>query len=285
MKFQSITYSIPWNLFLITAGSILLSIGLKAIVIPHGMIVGGFSGMGILLFYYTGIFTPGIWYLILNIPVFFIGWKYISKRFLYYSLFGAALLTIFIDLIQFEIAVKDQWLAVLAGGSLVGAGAGLIFRSLGSAGGNDIISILLNQKFGIRIGTYNFAFNLVLFMFSFGALDIDIILYSMAASYIVSQIIDYCVTLFNQRKMIFIISESPEKIAAQIMKKLNRGATFLKGQGAYTGRDKKIILMIVNTYQIKRVEEIVFGMDPDAFLIAENTLNVLGKGFSQRKVY
>jgi len=107
----------------------------------------------------------------------------------------------------------------------------------------------------------------------------------MAASYIIGQIIESCMTLFNQRKMIFIICETPEEIAKKIMKKLKRGATFLKGQGAYTGKDKNIILMIVNTYQIKRVEEIVFSMDPDAFLITENTFNVLGKGFSQRKVY
>ncbi len=270
---------------MITIGSILLAIGLKAIIIPHGMIIGGFTGMSVLLFYYSGILSPGIWYMILNIPVFFMGWKLISRRFLYYSLFGATLLTIFIDMIQFEIAIRDQWLAVLAGGSMIGAGAGIIFRSLGSSGGNDIISIFLNQKFGIRIGTYNFVFNFILFMCSFGTLDIDIILYSMAASYIISQIIEYCMTLLNQRKMIFIISEAPERIVDEIMKKINRGATFLKGQGAYTGRDKKIILMIVNTYQIKRVEEIAFNIDPDAFLITENTLNVLGEGFSQRKVY
>ena len=241
--------------------------------------------MSVLLFYYSGVLSPGIWYMILNIPVFFIGWKFISRRFLFYSLFGAILLTVFIDMIQFEIAVKDHWLAVLAGGSMIGAGAGLIFRSLGSSGGNDIISILLNQKFGIRIGTYNFAFNFILLLFSFGTLKIDIILYSMAASYIIGQIIESCMTLFNQRKMILIISEAPKRIADEVMKKLNRGATFLKGQGAYTGRDKKIILIIVNTYQIKRVEEIAFNIDPDAFLITENTFNVLGKGFSQRKMY
>ena len=64
-----------------------------------------------------------------------------------------------------------------------------------------------------------------------------------------------------------------------------RGATFLKGQGAYTGKEKDILLTVANTFQIKRVEEIVFGQDPDAFMITENTFNVLGKGFSQRKIY
>ena len=92
-------------------------------------------------------------------------------------------------------------------------------------------------------------------------------------------------TLFNQRKMVIIISEKSRPIADAITKKLNRGATFLKGEGAYTGKSKDIILTVVHTFQIKRIEEVIFGIDPDAFLITENTLNVLGKGFSQRKVY
>jgi uncharacterized membrane-anchored protein YitT (DUF2179 family) len=285
MKFQNITYSIPWNLFLITLGSLIVGIGLKAIVIPHGMITGGFSGAGILAFYYTKIFTPGIWYFIINIPVFIFGWLFVSRRFLFYSLYGTIILTLAIDLIQFEIPVNDLMLAVLAGGTIVGAGTGIVFRSLGSAGGNDIIAIILNQKFGIRIGTYNFFFNFVLFLFSFGLLDTDLILYSMAMSFITSQVIEYFMTLFNQRKMIFIISNNPRQITDEINKKLRRGATFIKGEGAYTGKEKNIIMTVVNNYQIKRVEEIAFTIDQDAFLITENTFNVLGKGFSKRKIY
>ena len=285
MKFQNITYSIPWNLFLITLGSVILAVGLKSIIIPHGMITGGFSGLSILLLYYTDALTPALWFLLLNIPVFIIGWKFISKRFLYYSLYGMIVLTISLDLASFKIDITDPWLAALAGGIFFGTGAGIVFRSLGSSGGNDIISILLNQKFGIRIGTYNFIFSFVLFIFSFGTMETDLILYSMATSYIASLVMEYCMTLFNQRKMVIIISEKSRPIADAITKKLNRGATFLKGEGAYTGKSKDIILTVVHTFQIKRIEEVVFGIDPDAFLITENTLNVLGKGFSQRKVY
>ena len=285
MKLDNITYSVPWNLFLITLGSIIIGIGLKGIVIPHGMIIGGFTGAGILLFYYTDILTPGTWYLLLNIPVFILGWVFISKRFLLYSLYGTIILTIVIDFIQIEIPVHDLMLAAIAGGAIIGAGAGMIFRSLGSAGGNDIIAVMLNQKYGTRIGTYNFLFNLVLFLFSFRILNTDLILYSMTMSYITSQIIEYFMTLFNQRKMIFIISNNPKEIADEIAYKLKRGTTFLKGEGAYSGKKKNIILTVVNSFQIKRIEEIAFTIDPEAFLITENTFNVLGKGFSKRKVY
>ncbi len=285
MKLQNITYSIPWNLFLIAVGSLVFSVGLKCIVIPEGLITGGFSGAGVLVYYYTGLLTPGIWYMIINIPVFIIGWKIVSRRFFLYSLFGAALLTVFIDLIDYRLVLGDPVLTTLAGGAIMGAGAGITFRSLGSAGGNDIISIILNQKFGIRIGTYNFLFNMVLFLFSFGSLDVNLVLYSMAMSYVSSQVVEYFIQLFNQRKMIVIISDHSRQISKQIIKNLRRGVTFLKGQGAFTGKDKDIALIVVNTFQIKRVEEIVFQIDPRAFVIIENTFNVLGEGFSQRKIY
>ncbi len=285
MNFQKISYSVPWNVFLITLGSVIIGIGLKAIVIPHGMITGGFSGTGILIYYYTKTLTPGIWYFVLNIPVFIAGWLFISRRFLFYSLYGTIILTLVIDLIPFEFPVKDLMLASIAAGAIIGAGSGIIFRSLGSAGGNDIISIILNQRYGIRIGTYNFSFNFILFLLSFGLLETDMILYSMAMSYITSQVLEYFMTLFNQRKMIFIISSNPKKIVNEIIEKLKRGATLIRGAGAYTGEEKEIILTVVNNYQIKRVEEIAFNIDPDAFLITENTFNVLGKGFSTRKVY
>lgn len=278
-------YNIPWNLFIITVGAIILAIGINSVVIPHGLVTGGFSGVGLLLYYYTETFSTGIWYLICNIPVFILGWIFVSKRFLLYSLYGMIVLTLSIDHVTISIPIHDKMLAVLAGGSIVGAGAGIIFHSLGSAGGNDIISIILNQKFGIRIGTYNFIFNSVLFIFSLGILSVDLFIYSMAMSFITSQIVDYFLSIFNQRKMALIISDNPEKIVELVIKRLNKGATYLKGQGAYTGQDKKIVLTVVQNYQIKRLEEVVFSVDPDAFLITENTFNVIGKGFSFRKIY
>ena len=285
MDRQDIVYSIPWNLFLITLGCLISAVGIKGVLIPHNMITGGFSGLGLLLLYATEQLSAGSWYLVLNIPVFILGWKFISRRFFYYSLYGTFVLTFMIEVVNFDLHVTSPWLAALAGGTLVGAGTGVIFRSLGSAGGNDIISIMLNQKWGLRIGTYNFIFNFVLFLFSFGTLNTDLVLYSMATSYIASQMLEYCLGMFNQRKMIIVISDQNREIAKTIQQQLRRGVTFLKGEGAYTGNPKDILLTVANTLQIKRVEEIVFNTDPDAFMITENTFNVLGKGFSHRKIY
>uniref|UniRef100_UPI003563FF50 YitT family protein n=1 Tax=Desulfosarcina sp. TaxID=2027861 RepID=UPI003563FF50 len=277
--------SVMWNLLLISAGSLVFGIGLKSIAIPHGFITGGISGLTLLFYYVSGLLSPGLWYLLVNIPIFLMGWVHISRRFFFYSLFGVAALSLTIDLIGFTLPIHEPMLAVLAGGVLMGTGSGLVLHSLGSAGGLDIIGIILNQKFSIRLGTFYFAFNLVLFAFSFGALETDLVLYSLFMSFISSQALDYVLAFSNQRKMLFIISDLNEKIAREIQDRLSRGVTFLEGSGAYTGKTKKIILTVVNNYQLKRVEEVALSIDPEAFIITENTFNVLGRGFSKRKVY
>ncbi|MEA3436821.1 MAG: YitT family protein [Thermodesulfobacteriota bacterium] len=284
-KKRTVVFSVAWNLILLTAGAVVLAIGIKAIAIPHGFITGGFSGLSLLIYYVFKGLSPGIWYFVLNIPLFIAGWIFLSRRFFFYSLFGMVVLTVAIDLIPFVIPIHDKLLAALAAGALIGAGAGTYLHSFGSAGGSDIIAIILNQKYNVRIGRFSFYFNLVLFGLSFGFMDIDLILFSLILSFVVSQVADYFLSMFNQRKMVIIISDRSDSIAKAIFEKLNRGSTFLFGRGAYTGQRKKVIMTVVNNYQLKRLEEAVFTIDSDAFFITENTFNVIGKGFSRRKQY
>jgi uncharacterized membrane-anchored protein YitT (DUF2179 family) len=284
-KPRSVFFSVGWNLLLLTVGSFVLATGIKAIAIPHGFITGGFSGLSLLIYYAFGGLSPGIWYFVLNIPLFIAGWIFLSRRFFFYSLFGLVMVTLGIDLIPFVIPIQDRLLAALAAGALIGAGAGTYLHSFGSVGGSDVIAIILNQKFNVRIGRFYFYFNLVLFSVSSSFLDIDIILYSLILAFVVAQATDYFLSMFSQRKMVIIISDRSESIAETILKKLQRGSTFLFGRGAYTGKHKKVLLTVVNNYQLKRLEEAVFTIDAEAFFITGGTFNVIGKGFSRRKLY
>jgi len=277
--------SIAWNLLLITAGAVIFSIGVKAIVLPHGLITGGLAGISLICYYMTHLLTPGQWYFLINLPLFLIGWAMVSRRFFLYSLFGTVASSAAMDLIRFTFPIQDPFLAVLAGGVVTGIGAGIVYHSLGSLGGNDIIAIVLHQRYNLRMGTYFLMFNLGLFTLSFGSLSVDLVLYSLAMAFVTSQVIDTAMTTFNQRKMALIISDRSKEIAADIHQRLNRGATYIEGTGTYTGQARKIILTVVHNYQLKRLEEAVFDNDPDAFVITENTFNVYGKGFSRRKVY
>jgi uncharacterized membrane-anchored protein YitT (DUF2179 family) len=285
LKDRQFLFGMPYNLLLISVGSVIFGIGVKGIALPHGFISGGISGLSLLLYYWTGLLSPGVFYFLLNVPIFVLGWRFVSRRFFGYSLYGMVALTLAIELIEIHIAVQDPMLAALAGGCLIGAGAGLILHSLGSSGGNDVIAVILNQRFNVRMGTFFFSFNIGLLALSLGHLPVDLVLFSLAMSFVTSQVVDYLLNFGNKRKMALIVSDQSSRIAPEILSRLGRGATLLEGRGAYTGRKKEVLLTVINNFQLKRLEELVFRIDDQAFVIMEDTLNVIGKGFSKRKTY
>ncbi|MFP4070954.1 MAG: YitT family protein [Desulfovibrionales bacterium] len=284
-RLRAVTYTVPWNLALIAFGSVLIAFALKTIAIPHGFISGGVSGLSLLFFYLFPDIGPGTWYYILNGPIFLLGWLFVSKRFFFYTLYGTLCVGLALSLFDFTSPIHDPVLAALGGGTIFGAGAGLALRTLGSTGGMDIIAVILNQRYNIRVGQVFFHFNLVLFLLSGFFLSLDTVLYSLGMVFIASAVTDYFLSMFNQRKMVLIISDKHDEITRSIHKTVHRGATLLYGRGAYSGRQKRVVLTVVNNIQLKRLEEVIYSIDPNAFTIVGNTLNVLGTGFSRRKVY
>jgi len=278
-------YSLFWNCGLITIGSLIQAIVLKAVAIPHNFVPGGLFGVGSLLYYKTGFLNPGLLYLLLNIPMFILGYIYISRRFLWYSALAMGLISFFYQLVQFEIHISNQLYAALVFGSLLGVGAGMVLRSLGSNGGLDVVAVFLNQKFNIGVGKVYFGFNLVLFTLSFASLDNDLVIASMIAVFVCSAAVDYVLSLFNQRKLTFIVSEKPDEIADRVMTYLKIGTTMLPAVGSYRKQEKTVLMVVINNIQLKRLEEIVFSVDHYALFIVENTFSVLGSTFSRRKIY
>lgn len=284
-RMRDISMSIPWNLFLLTLGGILFALGMKSIAMPHAFLAGGLFGTGQYIFYMTDTFSTAAWYVLLNIPIFIIGWLFVSRRFFCYSLYGMLVTTLATQYIPIVWPIQDPLLAAVASGVVCGAGLGIVLHSLGSDGGLTIIAIILHQRWSVRIGQFNTLFNFFLFGIGLLTMQPDQVIYSIIMVFTYSTVADNVHSMFNQRKMVIIISSEPEQISKDILVKLHRGVTFLHGEGAFTGNPKKVILTIVPTLQIKKLEEIVFGCDPNAFVIIENTFNVLGTGFSRRKVY
>ncbi|QJT10557.1 YitT family protein [Oceanidesulfovibrio marinus] len=285
MTWRSTTMGVPWNVFLIALGSVVCMYGAVAVAQPHHFLVGGLFGLCLYLKYVTGWLSPGIWYAIINVPIFLLGWFFVSRRFFIYSLFGVAAIFLAAELITTTFPIHDKMLAAVTGGVLYGAGSGIVLRSLGSCGGLDIISIILFQKWNIRVGQVSFVANMLIFATAFVSMENDLILYSVAMVFVSASVCDYVLSMFNQRKVAFIISDSAETIARTVVKTIQRGGTFLEGTGIYSGKRKQVLMVVVNNYQLKRLEETVFSVDPNAFVIVENTFNVLGEGFSRRKVY
>jgi uncharacterized membrane-anchored protein YitT (DUF2179 family) len=285
MNIQQFRYSMAWNLFLITLGSVLFAVGAKGIVVHQTFITGGVFGAGLLVYYATDWLSPGIWFVLLNLPLFVIGWVLVSRRFFLYSLCAMVLTTIAYEVIELNCGIHNQLYAAVAGGIVCGAGGGIVLRSLGSGGGLDIIAVVLNQRFNIGVGRVYLMFNAVLFAFALARLETDLIIASLILVFISSVAVEYVLSMFSQRKIAYIISDRNDDISRAILNELKRGATLIRARGAYTGQDRDILMTITNNVQLKRLEEVVFTADANALFIVENTFNVIGKGFGQRKTY
>lgn len=280
-----LAYSPGWNIFLLTAGALVFALGTKGVVVRQGFITGGVFGTALLLTYATKLFSAGVWFFLLNVPLFVVSWVFVSRRFFFYSLYAMVLTSVAYELLPVDLGIQHQIYAAVAGGVLCGAGAGIMLRSLGSGGGLDVVAVILNRKFGLGVGRFFFAYNAVLFLLTLTRLPVDLVIASLILVFISSNVVDYVLALFSQRKVVMVISEHNEAIARIILDDLKRGATFLEGCGAFTGSQKRILLTVINNIQLKRLEEIVFTTDPQALFIVENTFSVLGGDFARRKLY
>ncbi len=277
--------SIIWNLLLLTIGGIVYVIGINAVVIHHNFITGGLYGLVLMVYYNTGLLSPGIWYLLMNIPLLILGWIFVSKRFLLYSVYCVGVITLASELLTINFGLSKQLYAAIAGGVLSGAGSGMILRSVGSSGGLDIVAVILNQKFNFGVGKTFMIFNGILFSLVISQYGADIFIASLILTYVSTRVIDYVLTLSNQRKIVYIISDKFDEISVDVMDQLKLGATFLQAKGAYSGKDKQILMTITNNFLLKRLEEAVFKIDEHALFIVENSYDVIGSSFRKRKIY
>lgn len=285
MPHTEYTYSVWWNLFLLTLGSVIFALGAQGAVVHHEFITGGLFGLALFMYYVTGVLTTSLWFALLSIPLFFLSWFFVSHRFFWYSLYATVVTILAFDLIQVDFGVQNQLYAAVAGGVLCGAGGGVMLRSLGSAGGLDVLAVMLNQKYNLGVGKTYLIFNAMLFALMLTRMAPDVIIASLILVFISSVATEYMLAMFSQRKIVFIISREPQELASTILKEMHIGATFLHGRGAYTGQDRDLLMTVINNIQLKRLEEIVFTHDEHALFIVENTFNVLGASFSRRKIY
>ncbi|MBW1712989.1 MAG: YitT family protein [Deltaproteobacteria bacterium] len=275
-----------YNMALLTAGSAILAVSVNGILVPKQFLAGGFLGLVLIFHYLLPFLDPGLLYAILNLPLVLLGWFRISRRFVLYTAFGIGVFSLATALIRIKpLPVENLLLAAILAGIIGGTGAGLVFRSLGSLGGMDILAIFLNKKWDIRLGWSYMLFNGLVLLLGAFVFSLEVALYAMIYTFTVSKVMDAVVTGFNQRESVIIISDKAQAIAEQIMTRLKRGVTFLQGQGAYTGQEKKIILTVATLTELGRMKDLVFDIDPQAFVVINQALEVLGKRHGSRRVY
>ncbi|TQE92361.1 YitT family protein [Ureibacillus terrenus] len=244
---------------------------------------GGFSGISLIL-YFTFNVDPAITNIVLNIPIFILGWKLLGRKEFLYSIFGILSVSLFLKLFQiyqFSLDLKnDLLLASLFAGVFVGAGLGIIFRCGGTTGGVDIIARLANKYVGWSMGKTMFLFDsLVLLVSWLTYLSSITMMYTLVAVYVGARVIDMVQEGAYAAKGAFIISEKPEEIAKTVAEKMERGITVFHAYGYYTKQPKDVLYCIVGRNEIVQLKSIIRKLDPKAFVSIIDVKDVTGEGF------
>ena len=266
----------------ILVGCIIFSLGFDLFLLPHGMNAGGISGLSMVLVRLLDVGTVGAVTAIINLPLFAIGGLKIGRKFFFGSLVGMVVLSVTIDLCTvIPVPETEPLMAALYGGVLCGFGLGVVFASGNSTGGSDIIVRLLKLRYrNVPIGTISIFFDLaVAILTGLVFRDITLTLYSGVAIFITGKVVDAVVYSFDYSKVALIISAHHEQIASSITTRLDRGVTFLYGQGAYSGGETKVVLTAVKRQQLAELKQMVVEIDPNAFIIVQEAHQVLGDGF------
>lgn len=277
---------IALNLVLICGGSLIYVYGMNSVLVPSRLFTGGVTGVAILINYHLPAVNIGLSYFLLNIPLAVLGWATISRRFIAYTILGMAFFSIVAGLLRLPaLPLDDPLLSALLAAVICGVGNGMVLRSSGSIGGIDILAIFLNKRLGLRIGTLMFAANALVILAGAYLHDLALSLYSMIFLFASSQVINIVVTGFNTRKQVMVVSRQHEAVRELILQRIGRGVTLFNAEGGYSGEPKRVLLTITTLTELPRLKEGVLAIDPDALIVINDTLEVIGNRLGVIKQY
>lgn len=268
----------------IVLGCAMFAVSFDFFLEPNALNAGGVSGLAMVLVKFIGFGSVGRVTMLMNLPLFALGGLKIGKKFFWGSLVGMIASSVLLDLFALvPPPATEPLLGALYGGVLCGLGLGIVFMAGASTGGSDIVVRLLKLKWqNVPIGTINMCFDLIVVTLT-GIVfqDLSRALYSGVAVFVTGQIIDAVVYRFDYSKVALIISKHHVEIARAIAVQLDRGATYLHGQGSYSNQPTEVVLTAVKKQQLAELKQLVVEIDPNAFIIVQEAHQVLGDGFSR----
>jgi len=267
----------------VSVGIALTALGLDMFLIPNKIAAGGVSGIATILHYLVGV-PVGAAMLVLNVPLFLMAIYRLGLKFGFRSLYGTLAVSLSIDALAPFVPVPtgDLLLACLFGGVLVGLGLGIVFRYRGTTGGTDLAAAVLRSYTGANVGQLLFLVDATIVLaagFAFNSAELA--MYALIALVVSIRVIDMVQQGLRRAKAAFIISANPGAIAAAVMEQLQRGATLLDGHGAWSGKKREVLLVVMNSNEVSKLKALVADQDPQAFVIVTEIHEVLGEGFSR----
>lgn len=273
------------RILMVVVGTIIMAVGLELFLVPNNVMDGGIVGVSIITSHLIGV-PLGLFIFILNLPFIFLGYKQIGKTFALTTALGITVLSV-TTLLLHHISefTSDILLATVFGGIILGLGVGIVIRFGGCLDGTEVLAILFNNKLPFSVGEIILFINLIIFTAAGFVFTWERAMYSVVAYYIAAKMIDIVVQGMEESKSIYIISEEIEEIGRAIMDRLGRGVTYLHGEGAYTGDNKKVIFCVITRLEESKMKEIVKSIDDHAFLAIGNISEVRGGRFKKRDIH
>ena len=272
---------------LITVACGLYALGFNWFFVPNRFTVGGFTGVAQIINHFLPMLPVGTVALVLNIPLFILGWRKIGRDLLISSLYATAVSSLMIDVLAslYTFPAMDPILACIYGGIVVGIGCGVLLHESATTGGTEMAARLLKLKFqGLSIGSLCLALDVAVTLgYALCFRDLSRAMYGIVALYILSLLIDRVVYGPNAAKVAYIISDAYDQISHAIIHDMDRGVTLLHGEGGWSGEDKKVLLVAFKQKQIVALKQTVKSIDPNAFLIVCEAHEILGDGFREYK--
>lgn len=264
----------------ITAGTVIVAVGLGFFLVPHKIAAGGVSGLATVIYYLTGI-PVGLTIFTLNVPLLIMAVRNLGLRLGVRTLYGTAILSIVIDflVVRASAPTQEPLLAAIYGGLLTGVGLGLVFRAGGTTGGTDLAAQLLRRHLKASTGQALLVADGLVIALAAVVFSVELGLYALISLLVTSRMIDSVQEGVGYAKVAFIISSFPQEIANSILFNLNRGATALEGEGLYTSQKRRVIFCVVNRAEVSRLKALVRSVDPQAFMIVASVHEALGEGF------
>ena len=276
-----------WSYLIIVGASLIYAVGFNWCYVPNDIAFGGITGVGQIVNFLLPWAPIGTVVIVLNIPLFLLGWRLLGGHLLISSLFAMAVSSVFIDLIDslYQFPPMDPLLACIFGGVLLGLSLGLVFQQGATTGGTDLLARLIKLKLSwLPMGKLLLAVDLVVIVaVALVFQNLFSALYGLVSLYISTIVMDGVLYGMDNAKVAYIISNRPKEISDTIVRELDRGVTILHGMGAYSGADKEVLFCAFKQRQIVALKRVVKEIDPSAFLIVCEAHEVLGEGFREYK--
>ena len=267
------------NLATVIFGSFIFSIGVNTFMIAGNLGEGGVTGIAIILLYAFDI-SPAISTFVLNALLLAVGFKFLSKRSMYYTILVVFLMSFFLWMTEtWQIETDEILINTVFGGMFVGLGIGLIIRIGATKAGTTILAQLANKYLDVNVSYALLFFDMIVITIGLSVMTFEQVLLTVIALYIAAKVMDFIIEGMNPKKAITIISEHPELLGKMINSEIGRGVTSMNGKGFYTQEDKDILYVVINKNQLTRIKRLIKKYDDNAFVVVHDVNSVLGNYF------